>query len=299
MTKNTFLGAVSNSLPLDRSENAIGQVQSLFENSFNLVFGTEMVNVANQSMPCSSFGMKLDTVLVESLLRNLEIGDRVLQKGSSLVFYSTLGGVFTVDLAELAQLDLRLLSVEPTPDRLEALSLALAELNLAESIGLPIDDRTLQILGTLCQPAPDAETRYQAFSFLVGRGQGLTPSGDDVILGYLLTRRMFDPNFLFDKRFLEISHEKTTLISANYLRVLYDGFVSEYIRDLCGAIAKSNLSELPGYARAIMKVGHTSGSDMLLGMSLATDAIIGPGRAPCRVLLQLENHQRQPEVKTV
>ena len=111
---------------------------------------------------------------------------------------------------------------------------------------------------------------------LIGLGYGLTPSGDDFLVGYMAglwcTARA-NPSRM---RFLtalgaELSDvsRNTNKISCAYLRSAANGHVSEPIAKLAQQLNQANdMSSLRAATQAALQVGHTSGSDGVLGMLL-------------------------------
>lgn len=268
-------GVVSSSLPLARSENPTGQIHSLFKSSLNIAFGEELVNVANSRMQCSSFGIKLDDNRVDQLIQSNVVGDRVVQKGSQLVFYSSIGGVIELDLDQLDVLDLKVMSVEPDERRIKLVSQILSEVMTFDNVGLPLDEQAVNVLRDLTDPDVGQEALTHAFEFLIGRGKGLTPSGDDILLGYMLLWKLFGKSPCSKIIRFNDFLKRTTLISANYLRELCRGYVSEYFQSFCRAAARLDEGMMRRCAGEIKKVGSTSGNDMLLGMSLGISHIGG------------------------
>lgn len=98
---------------------------------------------------------------------------------------------------------------------------------------------------------------------LVGRGEGLTPLGDDVLCGWLaLHRAARMPTPDVDDAVRACLH-RTTLLSAELLRCALDG---EVIPQFAALVTSSGS---PDAAAALTAVGHTSGLGMLHGARLA------------------------------
>ncbi|MCR1784427.1 DUF2877 domain-containing protein [Nocardioides carbamazepini] len=97
---------------------------------------------------------------------------------------------------------------------------------------------------------------------LVGRGDGLTPVGDDVLCGWLATTlaRGVDPGAVADA--VRAHLHRTTGLSATLLRHAVDG---EAIAPFRAALATGDAAAVA----ALLAVGHTSGTGMLLGAHLA------------------------------
>ncbi len=275
MTFSSKPGAVSSSLPLARPDSMLGQIHSLFKSSFNIAFGDELVNVASSQMQCSSYGLVLDEEVVIHLINNIVVGDRVTQKGSQMLIYSTHAGVLKINLDELTVLDLKIRQIQPQPERLEAIVSALESVSWQEEIGLPGDERTLSKLRKLTSDEMSTAEFYEAFDYLCGRGKGLTPSGDDVLLGYLMVHKLFGKTPRSDEWQLKLAAKKTTAISVNYFRMLSRGYISEYLQNFCLAAEKPDVEALKSSVKSIKHIGATSGSDMLLGISIGIKKIGG------------------------
>lgn len=117
-----------------------------------------------------------------------------------------------------------------------------------------------------------------AVPLLLGRGSGLTPLGDDVLCGWLATvaaaRGGHDPNGprTVAGAVTALAARHTTALSATLLDCATRGEVLPQFRRLVRDLASG---EDPGSAAdALLAVGHTSGSGMALGLSLALDLLV-------------------------
>ncbi len=113
---------------------------------------------------------------------------------------------------------------------------------------------------------------------LIGLGEGLTPAGDDCLVGVLAVMRRFRPGFLL--RHPDIGHAiasaargGTTAVAREFLLHALDGAFSEGVIALASApttgAAQSALARL-------LTMGATSGADTAAGMRLALAAIEAP-----------------------
>lgn len=105
---------------------------------------------------------------------------------------------------------------------------------------------------------------------LVGRGPGLTPSGDDALVGLLAVLHRLAPA---DERSLALLGptvaarlHRTADISAHYLRLAVAGHFGERLIALCDALAAASPAEVETAAAAVIATGATSGADALLGV---------------------------------
>jgi len=110
---------------------------------------------------------------------------------------------------------------------------------------------------------------------LIGLGPGLTPSGDDFLVGALalldaLAER--DAHAALAGAIAAAPRGRTSPLSDCLLRAAAAGHVGE---DLCRAVS-AVVSGAPAAAvTAIRTVGHSSGWDMLAGMTVALECAIG------------------------
>lgn len=102
---------------------------------------------------------------------------------------------------------------------------------------------------------------------LVGRGDGLTPVGDDVLAGWLVTARAAGRPTSAMAAAVAAAAERTTDLSATLLAHAADGAAIPPFRALLLALAAG--AGAGTAAAALAAVGHTSGAGMLLGASLA------------------------------
>jgi hypothetical protein len=134
----------------------------------------------------------------------------------------------------------------------------------------------------------DATRRYEmnpsAVEALIGLGSGLTPSGDDLLVGYLAglwcTVQDKDERARFvlklGKNIIDLS-SKTNDISRTYLYHAAQGQVSSRLAELAEGICYGEDRERLGeVAEAAFKVGHTSGMDTVTGLLIGLSAWASP-----------------------
>jgi hypothetical protein len=101
---------------------------------------------------------------------------------------------------------------------------------------------------------------------LVGRGDGLTPVGDDVLAGWLVATRAYGRDTSAIAEAVEAHLPRTTSLSAALLRHAVGG---EAIAPFRAVLATADADAVD----VLLAVGHTSGVGMLLGAHLALSAI--------------------------
>jgi len=110
---------------------------------------------------------------------------------------------------------------------------------------------------------------------IVGAGSGFTPSGDDVLGGFLATYNSFvraidRPPILMDSRLLE---EKTSWISAKLLDYMQHLILDEQLHRLVDSAANGDQDSLVVALETLLPRGHTSGIDIAVGAILALSLI--------------------------
>jgi hypothetical protein len=120
--------------------------------------------------------------------------------------------------------------------------------------------------------AGSLETCRAGVRELAGLGGGLTPAGDDFIVGVLLAvwAGRFGPQAeALCQPIAEAAASQTTLLSAAYLRAAARGECMRHWHAVFHALCKFSIN-LPLATRDLLSIGHTSGADALAGF-LARD----------------------------
>lgn len=107
---------------------------------------------------------------------------------------------------------------------------------------------------------------------LAGLGGGLTPAGDDFIVGTLLAvwAGGFSPQAeALCEAIAEAAASQTTLLSAAYLCAAARGECMQHWHSLFTALCQDDATSLPRATRHLLTIGHTSGADALAGFLAA------------------------------
>jgi hypothetical protein len=110
---------------------------------------------------------------------------------------------------------------------------------------------------------------------LIGLGAGLTPSGDDLLGGILITchrlgarRRAAE----LDGMLRPLLGERTNPISAAHLKAASAGLGAAPLHDLLDAVIDDRQEDMPDALDAVLKIGHSSGADALGGIILTLES---------------------------
>ena len=162
--------------------------------------------------------------------------------------------------------------------RLRSTDIVAADL-LQKNIGSALNRRmsgpVIQLIAAAEQL--DIEASMQAARQMIGLGPGVTPSGDDILMGFLaglwslVVEHQAQLLFIhsFGNALMQIAAQ-TNEISRTYLYHATQGQFSSSLSNLAQAIARS--SDVEQAAHRAMRVGHSSGMDsdtgLLIGLSV-------------------------------
>jgi len=119
---------------------------------------------------------------------------------------------------------------------------------------------------------------------LVGLGEGLTPSGDDILVGVLAgldaSREVSDDAAALRTKLraeLERGTSRTTRLAAQMLDAAAAGFYAEPVLGVLETLAapKPGAKALERAVAALLAIGHRSGGDTLRGISAALERFAG------------------------
>lgn len=107
----------------------------------------------------------------------------------------------------------------------------------------------------------------------IGSGIGLTPSGDDFIVGFLSTLFVFEEEKdLLQYYREELVHrisdlsDKTTFLGKEFLQYACNREFSDIIHGFYGSLKENNRNHILNSTMEILKLGHSSGADTLSGI---------------------------------
>lgn len=126
----------------------------------------------------------------------------------------------------------------------------------------------------------DSKMLNKAVLPLIGLGCGLTPSGDDILMGVIGALSLFsdwqDIRRLCDGLSDVIAssvHGRTTFVSASYLEYAKKGFQSEALGDFLSSIVNGSGHKVFESSKRLLMFGHTSGHEIVLGSLLCLASI--------------------------
>ena len=111
------------------------------------------------------------------------------------------------------------------------------------------------------------ETRH--LTDLLGLGSGLTPAGDDLVIGWLMAKKALGQTY-DASALLEHARHRTHAISYAHIGAATQGFASAALHQMIAELFKP----VPRWQRpldALAEIGHSSGFDALGGVILALE----------------------------
>lgn len=141
--------------------------------------------------------------------------------------------------------------------------------------------RFTALLDQLTSPEHDLGPEVAA---LVGLGQGLTPSGDDLLCGLTLALPRTGPWAARRSALvaaIDAAAHTTVPLSASFLSDAGRGQARSQVHELVSALTTG--TDVPGAVEAVLTIGHRSGHDLLTGLlsglSCARPTLLSKGSA--------------------
>jgi hypothetical protein len=146
----------------------------------------------------------------------------------------------------------------------------LFQLNVGSLLSQIISKPVLQLISSTEEF--DIAGSIQAAGKMIGLGPGVTPAGDDFLIGFLAglwstsgkDQRQLSFIHSFGDRLMEIA-KQTNLISRTYLYHAIRGQFSSSLSNLAEAIALGS-ENIRAVSEVAMRVGHSSGMDSVTGL---------------------------------
>jgi hypothetical protein len=128
-----------------------------------------------------------------------------------------------------------------------------------------------------CVKNKDMDGTLKAGKSILGRGGGLTPSGDDWISGFLLyharTGQMTPFIVSLGESLTALAFESTTKISANRIEAACQGWSEELFLEIVDSLVVSDAEISDLKVERLVNFGHSSGVDTCVGIGAALKVI--------------------------
>ncbi|EHJ06810.1 DUF2877 domain-containing protein [Staphylococcus simiae] len=237
------------------SQHPLLTVHSKFNKGFNVITDNDdLIFIGTDDNGMFPFGITVDQQTRDDILQQIEVGSVMTVKHQTIQFANNIQLRWKVAQHELL--------LQPEVVRLEQLQQAIAHYDFSD-----FDDsdfskaRMKQVLKALITDDVAVTSELQ---FLIGRGQGLTPTGDDILSGILAIHYVtpFIAQHHLDDIAHLLNHQYTTLVSETFLYYAINGEFSSKIIKLLHYPSIETIEQL-------LQVGSSSGKDTLYGIYLA------------------------------
>lgn len=286
MRGDPTLGVLSHGYLVPRHDNLAGRVHSVFEHACNLAceapHGIGLLTLCTSALPDAPTSLRLAPGADADLRALFRVGEPVSGGGDAW-------------RVGTAQLDLRVArlwqpaacAVHLATDRLRA-NWRRAELHLAQpqhpqSVLHAAAAPVVAALTLACRDLDIGAAASHA-ARLIGWGEGLTPSGDDFLVGLLAALRALAHDETRRSAFwvalaahIASQVQRTTPIAAHYLRLAAGGHFGEPLLRLRDALlTQADAWRVDAALQHALAVGATSGADMLAGFLAGLSAWLAP-----------------------
>lgn len=277
------------------SRRPIGRVHSIFENGINLAMEDALIFVGTTKNGRVPFGIHMGQESVRRLRFYIKFNDEVVARTPDMLQFCHPQYPVTLDLSQATPFHYEIGACRYSSflDLFHVDTFMKTCLTWGMTTGLDVEwDRFLasdyrpgdrqyatirqteQLLDALLSDevqAIEAPLRY-----FLGRGPGLTPSGDDFLIGLLAVHRLTGA---FNSAFVPILHHIleteaiTTDVSKAYLLHALHGRFSDKITRVLNAMVMKDASYFQTRLSLLLQTGHSSGIDTAFGIANAIMAL--------------------------
>lgn len=271
-----------------------GQVHSVFNTSLNLIFDEHLIHIGGFENGLAPFGMAVEDGLAKLLAQHAKqgmpvryhSGGKCLQlkngivlrlaraksfepviKQNSLDFGRLDGYVKRIhDQFRTQNMQTGLVQDQEEQEKLLAFLRGEEE---DEQFSGQIWAEPLKHLFKAAEHGHDASAA-EAFDYWIGRGLGLTPSGDDMLTGFIASFDLLDTGKAFADNLHHYLEQKgrmrTTPVAFEYLSYAVRGYYHTSILHLAEALQQDDVKRFDKALYEMKQVGHTSGVDTVIGI---------------------------------
>ena len=251
---------------LDASPRRLGRVHSAFARTLNvLTHDDRLLTLQGPGALVAPFALAIETS--PPPFSSIEPGLAVERIDQHVIL-----GDLRLDWRSAARADLL---IRPSGSS-EPLAAALLQTPLSEGAPALSSPRAVEACRRLTSGIAhgDAQSFVEGALDLIGLGEGLTPAGDDCLVGVLAILHRLRPDFLLRHRDIgaavtDAARTGTTALAREFLLHALEGAFAEVVVDLIGAPAEDTARTC--LAR-LLQIGATSGTDTAIGMRLALGA---------------------------
>lgn len=274
-------------IPLLLSNNKTGVVHSVFNNGLNIRMGSHLFFIGTTKNGRLPFGVHLEQEAINQIISFVSLHQTVTwnEKDNRLHVGNT---GLTIDFNAGKSFTNQLRQIENSKSlMLESLENFLTLLvNYGEPTGLEIDierflvdhlegnhaqTKTVKQINALMDAVTsnDEMEIESVLRYLLGRGKGLTPSGDDHIVGLLAVltvTKQLSSTFVKTIKGLIEQESITTEVAMEYLQYATKGEFSSSVTAVIYDLVQKKNNTLENSMLKLIAMGHSSGVDTAFGI---------------------------------
>lgn len=268
-------------LPPIFSRQCSGKIAGMFQNSFHIELSDPesrsfLIHVGPSSRPLCAFGLSIDDEAIKEMISCCPLESLVYFKPGRMIIYGQ-GEQFCLEWETpgFSTKDLRIPVLKETDIERAVLQSLTGQVEAWEKkMGIPWDKDFFRYSHIL-RKWEEKEQLKEAAAFFCGRGLGLTPSGDDILLGYeCVMKAAGNPAGDYFASYLsKTAANKTTKVSQAYYKAAGDGFINEDFKEFLLYAFGQGRSEKEDIIEQVKSLGHTSGHDTLFGAFLGLERL--------------------------
>lgn len=256
-------------------------IHSVFARTINISINNELYTIATNQLDNAPATMKIDLVSFENFgfttndtiiltHSKMKISDKLsIDLNSGIIWQSTLPHypINTNQLKDNLHFAKKFIIEKGKADWLRGIDAN--QTSFYNEMGRMLRERTSSLMDNFL--FEDITINLKKSMKLVGLGQGLTPSGDDFLVGLILAISTVE-NDLFDKKnwalqVIKESKEKTNLISYSTLKYAGEAETRESICLLIQALFNEKKEVIERELFNVMKIGSSSGTEISWGIT--------------------------------
>ena len=244
-----------------------GRIHSIFERALNILWHDGGLVALHDPGPLAAPFAASVTRLPEG--GSLTPGAEVVRHDSRILL-----GTFVLGSEGSRLVDTTIHSTTERPDRLTSLLASTAIPVVAPGLCAP-GGRSAQRRLADAIVQRDPRTLVEGARALIGLGEGLTPAGDDCLVGALAILHRFTRGWLDEHPEIRFpiaaaARAGTTVVGRDFILHALDGVFSEVVLRVVTAPSDH---EVRRAAAALSEMGSTSGADTMRGMRIALEAL--------------------------
>ncbi|WP_042354768.1 DUF2877 domain-containing protein [Bacillus rubiinfantis] len=287
--KTLYVEEFHQQIPPFLNKNSSGFVHSIFTNGLNIKMGDALFFIGTTKNGQLPFGIHLQQEAIKQLLENVQTLLAVKWSAASNCLIFANGSTISFEKGKsfthvILPLDMNSSHVL---ENIRGFITTLVRYGVSTGTNvnieqfmmdffeekLPKDETTKKLIQLVdIVFSQDNTSIEEVLRYFLGRGKGLTPSGDDHIVGLLALNSAAN---LLSEEYLKVLkkillHESiTTDIGREYLLHALRGNFSSSVTDVINHLNRpDNVSDLQQSMLSLLSVGHSSGIDTLFGILL-------------------------------